>query len=81
MCARAHTQSTYICYKPGCSRVVWSYTIKDQAVTLLPPRRHAILKGNLVFGLHNIFHVHNSGIKCNLPVLAHLFATLQTLPV
>lgn len=50
------------------------------------PRQHTVLKGNVVFDLqdfdlHTISQEHNPGIKCDLPVLAHLFATLQTLPV
>jgi hypothetical protein len=55
-------------------------------LSLSYPQQHTVLKENIVFDLqdfdlHTIFQEHNPGIKCNLPVLAHLFATLQTLPV
>ena len=60
--------STDIFERSACPLVVQSYTIQDEVVSLLTPRKYTVLNGHFVFHFHNVFHEHNSGTKRDLPV-------------
>jgi hypothetical protein len=40
-------------------------------VNLLTPRKYAVLNGNFVFDLHNVFQERNPGVKRDLSVYDH----------
>jgi hypothetical protein len=48
------TYSTYILYRFVCPLVVQSYTIQDEVVTPLTPRKYTVLNGNNEFDLHDV---------------------------
>jgi len=47
--------STHTLYRSICPLVAWSYTIQDEAVDPLIPRKYNILNGNFVFDLCDVF--------------------------
>lgn len=59
-------------HRSVCPLVVQLYTVKDEAVNPLCPRKYTVLSGNFVFivydfDLHDSFQECNPGIKRDLP--------------
>ena len=53
----------YIIYRSVDPLIVQSYTIYNEAVNPLNPRKYNVLNGNFVFHLHDDFHVHKPGVE------------------
>jgi hypothetical protein len=84
--------STCVLYRSVCPWMVLSYTILEELVSPLTPRKYTVLNGIVVFDLHDlilryVFQEHNTGVKRDLPACSwlpvgnetkHSTASLQT---